>query len=61
MELSEKIKLVSILNELARAGELDICSSGQEELLPEENIRIIYIEEGVITICLSEKFIKREE
>lgn len=54
MKLSEKIKLVSILKELVRTGELDISSSRLEELFPGENIRTIHMKGDVITICLSE-------
>jgi hypothetical protein len=53
MELNEKIKLLNILNELVRTGELDISSSRSEELLPGENIRTIYMKGDVINIYLS--------
>ncbi len=54
MKLSEKVGLVNILKELVRTGELDVSSSGQEELLPGENIRTIYMKGDIITIYLSE-------
>jgi hypothetical protein len=54
MKLSEKVGLVNILKELVRTGELDVSSSRQEELLPGENIRTIYMKGDIITIYLSE-------
>jgi hypothetical protein len=54
MRLSEKIKLVRVLNELVRTGELDVSSSRPEILFPGENIRTVYMKGDVITIYLSE-------
>ena len=54
MNLSEKIELVSILNELVKTGELDVSSSRSGVLLPGDNIRTIYMKGDVITIYLSE-------
>ncbi len=60
MELSEKTELVSKLKELARTGELNVSSSRLEEMRREGmllggNVRTIYMEGEVITICLSEE------
>ncbi len=62
MKISEKIKLVIVLNELAREGELVISDFKTEELLSGEDIRIVLIKGDVIHIYLSESiFVRREK
>ncbi len=62
MKISEKIKLVIVLNELAREGELVISDSKTEELLSGEDIRIVVMKGDVIYIYLSEAiFVRREK
>ncbi len=61
MKISEKMKLVIVLNELAREGELVISGFKTEELLSGEDIRRVVMEEGVIHIYLSESISVRRE
>ena len=59
MEISEKIDLVNILNELVRKGELAVSDPETEELLSGEDIRIVCMKGEVIHICLSKSISKR--
>ncbi|MFQ5964962.1 MAG: hypothetical protein ACE5KZ_11855 [Candidatus Scalinduaceae bacterium] len=61
MKISEKIKLVNVLNELVRGGELVISDSKTEELLSGEDIRIVCMKGDVIHIYLSESISVRRE
>ncbi len=62
MEISEKMNLVIVLNELAREGELVISGFKTEELLSGEDIRRVVMEGDVIHIYLSESvFVRREK
>jgi hypothetical protein len=61
MKISEKMKLVIVLNELAREGELVISDSKTEELLSGEDITIVVMKGDVIHIYLSESISVRRE
>jgi hypothetical protein len=61
VKISEKIKLVIVLNELAREGELVISDSKTEELLSGEDIRIVVMKGDVIYIYLSVPISVRRE
>ena len=53
MEISEKIKLVNVLNELVMERELVVFDLKTEELLSGEDIRIVCMKGDAIYICLS--------
>ncbi len=59
MEISEKIKILNILNELAREGELVVSDLETEELLSGEDIRIVCMKGDIIHICLSKSISER--
>lgn len=61
MEISEKIKLVNVLNKLVRDGELVISNLKTEELFSGEDIRIVHMKGDVIHICLSESIFEKIE
>ncbi len=60
-KISEKRKLVNVLNELVNEGELVVDDSKTGELFYGEDIRLIFMEGDVIHICLSENITVRRE
>ncbi len=59
MEISERIRLVNILNELVMERELVVFDLETEELLSGEDIRIVCMKGDAIQICLSESISER--
>ncbi len=60
-KISERRKLVGVLNGLVNEGEIVVDDSKTGELLSGEDIRIILMKGDVIHICLSENIIVRRE